>query len=347
MVLNDLSIEILNALGIIFASFLIAYLLSIVLKRYASKLTRLTKIVIGDRILAVIEKFAPISIILVGFYFGLASLSFFAQYSSYLRSIFTITIVLLSAYVAVKIINIIIEWYSENVVLKTEPTLNEQFIPIFRKVVNFFIYIVAFIIIAGQLNFEISPFLATLGVGGIAVALALQESLTNFFAGFYISVDRPLRAGEFVKLETGEEGHIEEIGWRSAKVRLLANNIIVVPNSRLAQSIILNYDRPTRDMDFIIPIGVSYGSDLEKVEKVTIDVASDVLANTAGGAKDFQPYIRYNEFGDFNIKFSVILQVQTAIDKYLVTHEFIKALKKRYDEEGIEISYPTRKVVII
>lgn len=346
MALSNLSIEILNALGIIFASSLLAYFLYIALNRHASKVTRSTKTTLDDKILAVLGKFAPIGVILVGLYFGLVSLSLFALYSSPLRSIFTIIIVLLSAYVVVKIVNLILKLYVERVALKNKTVLGEQFIPILRTVVNFFIYLIAFIIIAAKLNLEVSPFIATLGVGGIAVALALQESLTNFFAGFYISIDRPLRVGEFVKLETGEEGYIEEIGWRSAKMRLLANNIIVIPNSRLSQSVILNYDRPTKDMGLVIPVGVSYNSDLEKVERVTIEIAKGVLASTVGAVKEFQPFIRYNEFGDFNIKFSVILQVQTAVDKYLVTHEFIKALKKRYDEEAIEISYPVRKLYI-
>ena len=234
-----LSIEILNALGIIFASFLLAYILFIVLKWYASKITNLTKTTLDDEILAVIEKSVPIGIILVGFYFGLVSMSFFAQYSSYLEPIFTIIIVLLSAYIVVKIVNTVIKWYSQHIPLKNKIAL-EHFFPIFRNVINLFIYIVAFIMIADKLNLEISPLIATLGVGGITVALALQESLTNFFAGFYISVDRPIKVGEFVKLETGEEGHIEGIGWRSSKMRLPSNNIIVIPNSRLAQSIIIN-----------------------------------------------------------------------------------------------------------
>lgn len=201
-------------------------------------------------------------------------------------------------------------------------------------------------IIADKLNIEISPLVATMGIGGIAVALAFQESLTNFFAGFYLAMDKPIRVGDFVRLETGDEGFIEEIGWRSSRVRVLANNLTIVPNSRLAQSVVTNYYLPSTDMGLVIPVGVSYDSDLEKVEKVTIEVAKEVLAKTPGGVKNFEPFIRYNEFGDSNIKFSAILRVETFVDRYLVTHEFIKALKKRYDEEGIEISYPATKVYI-
>ncbi len=343
--MTNLIFEILTSLGIIIVSLLLAYLFHVTLKRYASRGVKSPKTALNDDILDVVRKFTPIGIILVGLYFGLVSLSLFTLYSSAIQSVFAIVIVILSAYVLVKIVNLFIK-YGEHVIFKNRIASGDQFIPTLRKVVNVFIYLVAFIIIADKLNLNVSPFLATLGVGGIAVALALQESLTNFFAGFYITVDRPLKVGEFVKLETGEEGYIEEIGWRSSKMRLLANNLLVIPNSKLAQSIILNYDRPTKAMGFVIPVGVGYNSDLEKVETVTIEVAKDVLASIVGAVKDFQPSISYNEFGDFNIKFSVSLQVQTAVDKYRVTHEFIKALKKRYDTEGIEISSPVRKLYI-
>ncbi len=282
----------------------------------------------------------------MGFYFALTSLSFLSRYEAHLKNLFTILIVGFAAYVLVKVVSAAIKWYGEAIASRTAAKIDDQFLPIFRKLASIFIYFIAFVIIADELDIEISPLVATMGIGGIAVALAFQESLTNFFAGFYLAMDKPIRVGDFIKLETGDEGFVEEIGWRSSKVRVLANNLIIVPNSRLAQSIVTNYYLPSPDMGLVISVGVSYDSDLEKVEKVTIQVAKEVLAKTPGGVKDFEPFIRYNQFGDSNINFSAILRVQTFVDRYLITHEFIKALKKRYDEEGIEISYPARKVYI-
>lgn len=314
--------------------------------RHARKLTEKTKITLDDEILKVLEKPIPIGIILVGFYFALTSLSFLIPYETHLKNLFTILIVGFGAYVLAKVVGVAIKWYGETIAARTATKVDDQFLPILKKLASIFIYFIAFMIIADKLDIEISPLIATLGVGGIAVALAFQESLTNFFAGFYITMDKPIRMGDFVKLETGDEGFVEEIGWRSSRVRVLANNLIIVPNSKLAQSIVTNYYLPSTDMGLVIPVGVGYDSDLEKVEKVTIEVGKEVLARTPGGVKNFEPFIRYNEFGDSNIKFSAILRVETFVDRYLVTHEFIKALKKRYDEEGIEISYPARKVYV-
>jgi small-conductance mechanosensitive channel len=342
MAIENVVIEILIALGIVVASFVILRILFFVVRRYVSTLTAWTETTLDDEMLALLERYLPIGIILTGFYLGLITLSFLEPYAHILAEIYEILIILFVAVLAIRIINVFIQWYVGEYIPKTKNDLGEQFVPIVRIAVNFFILLVAFILILGLLNLEVSPFIATLGIGGIAVALALQEPLSNFFAGFYIHIDRPVRAGEFIRVETGDEGYIEEIGWRSTRLRSLSNNVIIIPNSRLGQSIITNYDRPTPDMGFGIPVGVSYDSDLEKVERVTIEVAREVIARTPGTVKEFEPSIRYNEFGTANIQFSVSMRVLQAVDRYLVTHEFIKALKKRYDAEGITISHLPR-----
>jgi small-conductance mechanosensitive channel len=125
---------------------------------------------------------------------------------------------------------------------------------------------------------------------------------------------------------------------------MLPNNTVIIPNSKLANSIITNYYMPEREMSTLVQVGVSYDSDLEKVEKVTIEVAKEVLAKISGGTKTFEPFIRYHTFSDFSINFTVILRVNEFVGKYLVTHEFVKALHKRYKEEGIVIPYPIRTV---
>ncbi len=217
-------------------------------------------------------------------------------------------------------------------------------VPMIQKIVQLIVYLIGIMILLDFSGVSITPLLATVGIAGLAVAFALQETLSSFFAGLYIMADRPVRVGDFVKLESGEEGYVADIGWRSTKIRALSNYIIVIPNSKLANSIVTNYYLPEQEMSCLVQIGVSYDSDLEKVEKVTIDAAKNVLENVKGGKKGFEPFIRYHTFSDFSINFSVILRVNEFVDKYLITHEFIKALHKRYKEEGIVIPYPIRTV---
>lgn len=200
------------------------------------------------------------------------------------------------------------------------------------------------LLLLSNLGISITPLLTALGVGSLAVALALQPTLTNFIAGVHISVARPIRVGDFVKLETGAQGYVEDINWRATRIRELPNNIIIVPNSRVAEMILTNFAMPEPEQAALVQVGVAYGSDMRKVEQVTCQVARETLRSVPGGVPDFDPFIRYHTFGDSSINFTVILRVKEFTDRYLVTHEFMKRLKARYDEDGIEIPFPQRVV---
>jgi small-conductance mechanosensitive channel len=201
-----------------------------------------------------------------------------------------------------------------------------------------------FLIILDRLKITITPFLASLGIGGLVVALALQDTLANFFSGIYIFFDKPIRIGDYIMLESGQEGYVTQIGWRNTRIRMLPNNIVIVPNAKLVSSQITNFYLPETEMAVLVQVGVSYQSDLEKVERVTIDVARGVLQEVEGGVKEFEPFIRYHTFSDFSINFTVILRAKEYVNKFLITHEFIKRLHRRYQSEGIEIPFPIRTV---
>ena len=200
------------------------------------------------------------------------------------------------------------------------------------------------LIILDQLKITITPFLASLGVGGLVVALALQDTLSNFFAGIYIFFDKPIRIGDYIMLESGKEGYVAQIGWRNTRVRMLSNNILIVPNAKLISSHVTNFNLPETEMTVLVQVGVGYQSDLEKVERVTIDVAKQVLQEVEGGVKEFEPFIRYHAFGESSINFNVILRAREYGNQYLIIHEFIKRLHRRYHLEGIEIPFPIRTI---
>ena len=215
---------------------------------------------------------------------------------------------------------------------------------LFINITRIIIFAIGILIILQSLGISITPLLTALGVGGLAVALALQPTLSNLFAGLQIIVSKQVEVGDYIKLDSGEKGYVTDISWRNTTIRELPNNLVVVPNSKLADAIIINYNQPQREMSVIIQVGVSYDSDLEKVEKVTIKVAKAVLQKVTGGQSEFEPFIRYHTFGDSSIDFSVILRVKEFVNKYLVKHEFIKALHKRFNKEGINIPFPIRTV---
>jgi small-conductance mechanosensitive channel len=219
--------------------------------------------------------------------------------------------------------------------------LSTSIFSIFSRIV---VMSIGVMIILDSLKISITPILTALGVGGLAVALALQDTLGNLFAGLNILFSGKVKVGDYIKLQSGEEGYITDINWRNTTVRQLGDNFIVIPNSRLASSIATNFNLPHKEMSITIPIGVAYDSDLDKVEKVTIDVARRVMKEIDGGIPDFEPSIRFGNFGDSSIDFTATLRIKEYTKQYLVKHEFIKRLHKRYRDEGIVIPFPMRTV---
>jgi small-conductance mechanosensitive channel len=205
------------------------------------------------------------------------------------------------------------------------------------SLIDVFVYIIGALVLLESFGVSITPMLTALGVGGMATALALQDTLANLFAGLNTLVSKQVKMGDFVKLASGESGHIIDMNWRNTTIKTITDNMIVVPNKNIANSVIVNYAQPYESCSMVIPIGVSYDSNLQQVEDVTLEVAQQVLHDTAGGSEGHAPVVRYKSFGEYSINFEVILRVKTIMDQSLVRHQFIKSIYNRYKKEGIVI----------
>ena len=214
-----------------------------------------------------------------------------------------------------------------------------------RNIARGLVVTIGGLVILNGLGLSITPMLTALGVGGLAVALALQEPLANFFAGLFITLSGQIRLGDYVKLDSGQEGYVADFSWRSTRLRMLPNNLVVVPNAKLAQAIVINHNLPSHDLAVLVEVGVDYASDLAHVERVVSEVGRDVMAGVPGGVAGFEPFIRYHTFGESSIDFTVILRAKEFVDQYLVKHEFIKRLHARFTQEGIVIPFPIRTLV--
>ncbi len=232
-------------------------------------------------------------------------------------------------------------------IVKTYSNRIESALPVTsltQNISRIIIFGIGILIILNNMGISITPILATLGVGGLAVALALQDTLSNLFSGFHITIARQIKIGDYIKLDSGEEGYITDINWRTTKIRMLPNNIVLIPNEKLTKAIVTNYYLPDKEMAVLVNLGVHYDSDLKKVEKVTCEVAREIMKDVPGGVPGFDPFIRYNTFGDSSIGFTVILRAKEFVDQYLIKHEFIKRLHERYKKENIVIPYPIRTI---
>ena len=206
-----------------------------------------------------------------------------------------------------------------------------------ENLVRIVVIMLGLLIILNGLGLSITPILTALGVGGLAIALALQDTLANLFAGFYLTVAKQIRIGNYIRLSSGEEGYLVDIDWRASRLRELSNNTVLIPNAKLSQSIVTNYHLPEQELAVVIEASVDYGSDLDKVESITADVARDVMHTVPGGVSTFEPFIRFHTLGDPGIGFSVILRAREFVDQQLIKHEFVKRLHRRYAAEGITI----------
>jgi len=209
------------------------------------------------------------------------------------------------------------------------------------------IIVIGILIVLSVLGISIAPLLTALGVGGLAVALALQDTLANLFAGIHVLMEKAIRVGDFVKLESGQEGYVQDITWRTTRVKMLANNVVVIPNSKLAQSVVTNYYLPEKRMSLLIPISVSYSVDLELVERILLEEANKGAQVIPGLLLEPAPFVRFIPgFGESSLDFTLICQVAEFTDQYLAQHQLRKQIIKRFKAEGIEIPFPHRTVVL-
>ncbi len=213
---------------------------------------------------------------------------------------------------------------------------------IIQGVARGLIFCIGTLVLLGTLGISITPIVASLGITSLAVALALQPTLENFFSGVQLVVDKPIRVGDFIELESGEQGFVERIGWRSTWIKMLPNNTIIVPNSVLSKSKIVNYFYPEKELSVPVEVGVHYSSDLEFVEKVTLEVAKEILVSHKWGVDNYETFVVYHTFDSSSINFTVMLRAKEYFNRFWLKSAFIKALHKRFAEEGIVIPYPIR-----
>ncbi|RDV24117.1 mechanosensitive ion channel family protein [Alteromonas aestuariivivens] len=196
------------------------------------------------------------------------------------------------------------------------------------------------LIVLSTLGISVTPIIASLGITSLAVALALQSTLENFFSGIQLVMDKPIRVGDFIELDSGEQGFVEKIGWRSTWIKMLPNNIVIMPNSKLSNSKLINYYYPEKELSVPVEVGVHYSSDLDKVESICLEVARDILRTHHYGVATYEPFVVFHTFDNSSINLTVMIRAQEYFNRFFIKSAFIKALKKRFDQEGIVIPFP-------
>jgi len=330
----------------IFAGFiLLAFASRFILTRVINIFTRKTRTSLDDLLIKALTPPAIIAIIIAGAAVALARLPELDPYIETVHKVFTFVYILIAAVAVVRVVHALLSWYGAEVASKTESDFDDRLIPILQRVSSIVIYAIALMVLLARMGWDISPILAGLGIGGLAVALALQSTLSNFLAGTYVITDSVIRKGHYIMLDSGQEGFVEDIGWRTTKIRTWQGNLVIFPNSRLADAIVTDFEKPDAALSFIVECGVSYESDLNRVEKIAVDVAKKLLAEHPAGVKNFEPVVRFKAYGDSNIIFTIVMRGIDRASQFILKHEYIKLMNARFQQEGIEINYPVRKLL--
>ncbi len=326
------------AAGLILFYLILAKLVDLFVDRVLYRLVSLTTITFDDYLIKFLHWPVVINIALIGPLHALYVLKFGPKVSFIATGIIKSFILLIWWITAFRLVN----WIATRKfpVLERFGHLGQDLIVLFKNLLFIVIAVAGGITFLSIWHINLAPLLASAGIAGIAVALAARETLANLFGGISIFLDRTYKVGDYVILDSGERGEVVDVGIRSTRIRTRDDVLITIPNSIMANSKIINESAPEPRFRLRLPVGVAYGSDLEKVERVLLEVVKKVPHVVS----EPEPRIRYRRFGDSSIDLELLCWVDDPRFKGPVTHELIKVIHRRFEEEGITIPFPQRDV---
>ncbi len=247
------------------------------------------------------------------------------------------------AHAVARTLNALMKWYLLEV--GAEKGRVGDVFPIVRKLIMAAVYFAALAVLLSELGVEIGPLIAGLGVAGLAVALALQDSLKNFFAGLYLLSDKPIRRGDIIALDNDKsevKGTVEEIGWRATRIKGIANAIHIIPNEKLAASVIVNYSKGRETRTVMVKVGIEYGENVDKALAALTKAAEKTIKEAPATDRDVTPEIRVNEFMDSSVELAALVRVKDYGERFAVASVLRRNILKFFREEHINIPFPIR-----
>ncbi|NOZ76376.1 MAG: mechanosensitive ion channel family protein [Euryarchaeota archaeon] len=337
----DVAPKLVIALGIVVGGIVAAQVLRMVLSALEARTVKRTDSRLDDVVMEKVNK-----IILYVFYSVVAVLAFGAVDINATPWVIAILAVLMARPVA-DIINALLHTVEKRVVHQTDSRLDDVVFPLVRKGVIFTVYIFAVIIALDQLGIEVVPFIAGMGIAGIAIGFAAKDTLANIIAGIFIIIDRPFVLGDRIEVwsapkQSATWGDVIEIGLRTTKIRTTDNITLIIPNSEIYRRDIINYTTETPVIRVRLPVGISYRSDEKKAEEIMLKIAEE----TEGVEKSPPPQVIFKQFGESSIDLELRVWVSDAKKRRPVTSKLGKRIKEEFDRHGIEIPYPKRDVYI-
>lgn len=331
-----------HSLIILVVFYLLSKVLVIISQKIILRLTQKTKTNVDDLIVKKTNK--PISLVLLfaGFRLALFPLEIRQDVLGVLENIISSLIIVAITYIVIVVLDIIIDNWGKKIAEKTKSSFDDELIPLFHKFSRIFISIIGLLFVLSMWGVQIGPLLTSLGIAGVAVAFALQTTLGNIFGGVAIILDKSIKVGDKIRIDNDTMGTVTDVGLRSTKIKTWDNELVTVPNGKLADSRILNFIQPDPSIRVAIEFGAEYGSDTSKVSKVVLGTINKIR----GVLKEPAPKVMMVEMGDFALKFRALFWVENFDIKFdtkaLATEKIYNALIKA----KIGIPFPTRTVYL-
>ena len=327
----------LRFLTILIVTVIAAILLKIILKTVLKPLTKKTKTKIDDIIIRAISSIVFYVVLLLGIKIGLQQ---FELQTTVFQNLVDTLLILIASIFLFKIIGHFAHLWMQEWKFKTKTTADERLIPFVQKILKAVVIILAVIFIFSAWNVNISPLLATAGIAGLAIGLAVKDSLSNILGGLQLVLDRTFKVGDKVQLESGEMGVILDIGLRSTKMKTYDNEVIYIPNGYLANAKIKNFTHPDVSIRVNVEFGVVYGSNTEKVRQVVLDA----LKKIETVIEEPEPVVQFLKMSDFSLDFVARAWVKEYTEAYETKIRMTDEIYNALNAAGIGIPFPTRTV---
>ena len=329
------------ALGIALTAIVVARTVYWVIEKYVKKITEKTKTKIDDILINTIEKPMVVASGLAGVWFGVNYLTFSESVDHWINSFFTVLITLVGAWLVTRLFDSLVDEYLAPILANTETDLDDVLLPIVRRGVKVMIWVMAVIMALDNAGYDITTVLAGLGVGGLALALAAQDSAKNIFGVFTIFTDTPFKVGERIKAG-GHDGTVTEIGLRSTKLKTLAGRTVVIPNAEFSDGAVENISsEPARKV--ALNLGLTYDMNDKKVDQA-MQILRDLAAENEEAIQD-NISVGFNAFGDFALNVVFIYYIKKGADILGTQTKMNLEILKRFNKGKIELAFPTQTIL--
>jgi len=334
--------EIVVALLIFAAFWLLAKFLRYFLTTWGPRFTSFTSTDIDDRILLRITPPASLLVVSAGLYLAVKSLPLPEKiHVAASGALFILTIAILTN-IVYRSLDELLAWYATRMAEKGSGGLDRQILPLVEKLATIFLVCTALIIILKHFNYDILSLVTALGIGSLAIGMAAKDTLANMISGFTLMIDRPFRIGDRIQLAGGQLGDVQDIGLRSTKIRTLDNQLLIIPNSDLCNNLLTNQAFPDLRAKGKISIGVAYGSDVDLVKQLLTATALEIPAVLP----DPPPEAFFTAFGDSALQMALFFWVEEYTGLVPAIDRINSLIITRFNEHGIGIPFPTRAVII-